>query len=345
MTVVTVPEGLARRRWARVLIQAGLTLGITYGVLRVFEFEAETLFELDRGWIDPSWLSLGGATVLLFLCYVLATRFWGWMTGELGERDPGTRASLQIVLAANLGRYLPGKVWQLAGLAVLARRRGISASTATAASLLVQGFALSATVLWGIPFLFLRAGIGAGDPSRERTMFIVALGLLATTVLLTSFPVVTRWGIRILFRLARRDPSEAPKPGPGFGARWVAWNVVLWGAYGMAFVLFVRGLGFTVPVLPVLSAFSAAYLMGYLAVFAPAGIGVREGMLAGLLFPYLGEGALAVAMLTRLWMTAVEVIPAGFALAAEFRDVPSARGKMNTALDPSPSSDGARNDV
>ncbi len=65
-------------------------------------------------------------------------------------------------------------------------------------------------------------------------------------------------------------------------------------------------------VLPVASAFAAAYVLGYLMVFAPAGLGPREGFLVAFLTPHLGAAPSGViAVVARLWTTAVEVVPAG----------------------------------
>jgi glycosyltransferase 2 family protein len=292
------------RRAAGILLQLALTAGVTVLVFRALGGTLEDALALDRAVASPRPWPLAAATLVLFGGYALAARLWGWMVGNLGDRDPGARLSLQLLLAANLGRYVPGKIWQLAGLAVLVRRRGMSAAVATAASLLVQGFALAATLAWGLPSLLSHQAV-AGTAALRWT-----LGIVATLVVLASIPAVSGAGTRLLFRLGRRDPDEAPRPGPGFGPRWLGLSLLNWGVYGVAFVLFLQGLGFTVPPLEAVSAFAAAYLVGNLFVAAPAGVGIREVALAGLLLPELGDAAMAVAILARLWMTAVEVIPA-----------------------------------
>ena len=58
------------------------------------------------------------------------------------------------------------------------------------------------------------------------------------------------------------------------------------------------------------SAFAGAYVLGYIAVLAPAGLGIREVSLAVLLSPIMSaEEALVLALLARAWTTFVEVIP------------------------------------
>ncbi|CAN5622621.1 hypothetical protein BH23GEM11_BH23GEM11_00850 [soil metagenome] len=318
------------RRSAGIVLQLIFTAIVTVLVFRALGGTLEDAMALDRAFASPTVLPLALASLLLFGGYALAARLWGWMVAELGDPDPGPRVSVQLLLAANLGRYIPGKIWQLAGLAVLARRRGISATGATAASLLVQGFALAATAVWGIPALLSgRAGFAAGSSGAGAGAGLGAgagtaagawaLGVLLFLVTLSSIPAVSGAGTRLLFRIAKRNPDEAPRPGPTFGPRWLLLNLGVWGVYGAAFLLFLHGLGFQVPPLQAVSAFSAAYLVGNLFIAAPAGVGIREVALAGLLLPELGTAAMAVAILARLWMTAIEVIPAGIFAWLELR--------------------------
>jgi hypothetical protein len=75
--------------------------------------------------------------------------------------------------------------------------------------------------------------------------------------------------------------------------------------------MLVSGLGLQAPLLSAASAVAAAYVLGYVAVFAPAGLGVREATLTLLLTPQFGvTTAGAVAVTARLWTTVLEVIPA-----------------------------------
>ena len=69
--------------------------------------------------------------------------------------------------------------------------------------------------------------------------------------------------------------------------------------------------GVSAEIVPVASAFAAAYVAGYLFIPAPAGVGIREGMLIVFLTPHLGVGvAGALAVIARIWTTVVELVPA-----------------------------------
>jgi uncharacterized membrane protein YbhN (UPF0104 family) len=86
---------------------------------------------------------------------------------------------------------------------------------------------------------------------------------------------------------------------------------------GAGFTLLLRSL---IPVtadftLTATGAFAVAGVAGSLAVFAPSGIGVREGVLTLVLSGPLGPGVAAgAAILARLWMTLAEALVSGAAL-------------------------------
>ena len=64
-----------------------------------------------------------------------------------------------------------------------------------------------------------------------------------------------------------------------------------------------------------ISACALASTVGFLAVFAPAGIGVREGILLIVLSPVIGGGYAAITVVAwRLLLTIVDVVLAGIGL-------------------------------
>ena len=91
------------------------------------------------------------------------------------------------------------------------------------------------------------------------------------------------------------------------------WSSTLmnWGIYATAFWLLYLSFGESGTFLQVGPAFAAAYVAGYIAIFAPAGAGIREGVLVVLLQPIMArEAAVVLAVIARLWTIALEVIPA-----------------------------------
>jgi hypothetical protein len=192
----------------------------------------------------------------------------------------------------------------MAGLALLAKRHGGSATLGATAGVLSQIFALAATALVALPIL---AG-PAVSLGRARIPVFALCAILALTVLV---PRALQALFRATLRLARVPQPAVSEMDAWFGVRWLSRHLVVWLMYTLAFLAFVRGLGFSAGFGGFAAPFAAAYLLGYLAIFAPAGIGVRDGFLIAFLRPEVGGAAVGIALLTRVWMTLAEILPAG----------------------------------
>jgi glycosyltransferase 2 family protein len=285
-----------------------LTVGLTWLVVDRVGVSLDDALSVSEAVPAFSLLRVAASVVVVLLALGASAGLWGVMVEELGGRPPNLLASMRIVFAANLGRYLPGKLWQIAGLAVLARREGVGAAVATTAGILGQAFSLAAVGALAAPVLL-------GPRGDLGTAGLAVLVALLGFAVLASVPRVLHGALALAFRIAREPPERIPRVRAFFAVRWLALYLLNWIAYGFAFLLFVRGLGLAAGSLQLVSAFAGSYLMGYVAVFAPAGLGVREGFMIAFLQPALGAAAVGVAILARVWITLAELVPAGvFAL-------------------------------
>jgi uncharacterized membrane protein YbhN (UPF0104 family) len=189
----------------------------------------------------------------------------------------------------------------------LAKREGVPASVATGAAILGHGIALLGAALVGVGALF---GVNEFWRPIGWAGWAIGIGAALAIVAVVVVPSLFRWVVAFWFRLTHTEP-----PGDGLsgnaGLRWLALYVVNWGIYATAFWLLYLSFGEWQTFLQVGPAFAAAYVAGYIAVFAPAGAGIREGVLVVLLQPIMArEAALVLAVIARLWTTALELIPA-----------------------------------
>jgi len=291
------------RRVGALLLRIVLTLLVTWFLVRAVGLTLDDLRSYDLSRLHPRWGLMTLSAGVLLLGYLYSAALWGILVKELGGPDPGMLASLRVFFTANLGRYLPGKIWQLAGLAMLARREGVPAGTATVAALLGQAFSLAGATLVGLGVLL---GGEWGWEGGRRVLAGLVLGLL----LAVTFPAVLRPALRAMIRRARGTVPGALWPDQAFGVRWLGLYAVSWILQGGAFWILAMSLGAPLTPFLGLSAYPAAYLLGYLALFAPAGAGVREGFLIVFLSPILGALGAILAVAARLWATAVELTPA-----------------------------------
>lgn len=257
----------------------------------------------------PSWGLIALSVLLVLLDYGLLIQVWRAMLTAWGE---GGKLSLteaaRVWFVSNLGRYVPGKVWQIATMAVMAQRRGVSPVTATGASLVVNlaNIASGFVVVLATGAAVFQSFSDAGPHTGVLVAIILGAGLLA-------LPLGFRLAAPLVARVTR---GRIQLPAIPAQAIWLAalGTAAAWVVYGIAFQWFSTALVHPVTGGPALyiAAFTGSYLVGYLAVFAPGGIVVRELMLAASL-TRLGlmtapEAAL-VAIASRLWLTAVEITP------------------------------------
>lgn len=301
--------------WVRA-VQLGVTVLVTWFILDRVGLSVDQVSRLNLAAWHPSWGVLTAASSALLAGYLLSGVLWGWMVRDLGGPKVSALDACRVYFTANLARYVPGKVFQLAGVAYLSRGVGVSARLGTAAALLGQGLALAGATLVGA-----RALVGTGQ--RFHTLGVVAIVGAATVLVLVAVPPVFRGAARLGFRLLNEDFPESLSDDPTFGLRWAFLYMVNWIIYAGSFWGLVRSFGLEGTALDVASAYAASYVLGYLAFFAPAGLGVREGFLVAFLAPAFGVAgagvATAVAVIGRLWTTLVEVLPAGIFAASYLR--------------------------
>lgn len=244
--------------------------------------------------LHPGWIATSALAV--FLSYAVSVEAWRQILAGWGQRLAYLRAA-RVWLVANLGRYVPGKVWSVAGLMVMAQRGGVEPWAAAASAFAIQAVAVGTAVA-----LVAAAAPGATSPFRLGAAALVAVATIA----------VLAWerSARVAARLLGGDARIRPLP-LGAVARSAALGLVSWSIHGVAFWVLARGLGLpgALPVTTAVGVFALGYVMGLLALFAPGGVGVREVVLIGLLTPGLGGGgAVALSVASRILLTLTEVV-------------------------------------
>jgi hypothetical protein len=289
---------VSRKAWHAIQAVAGLT--ILFFVVRSFANNWDTIRATPLEWrIRPlllvaSALCTWGMYVLLILAWRSLLRDWGYPLRIW--------TAARIWAVSNLGKYIPGKVWAIAGMALMAQRAGCAPWAATASAILMQGLAVGTGVvavgLAGVETLEQHySGIQIG-------LWILAAASAAGVVIMVS-PSVARLMLR---RLAPAEEDRTPRVITVIVA--IAVNLLAWAGYGVAFWLLARGLlpNAVVPLRLSVGAFAASYLAGLLFLVAPGGLVVRESVLTLMLQGAVGLApAAALAVASRLMLTITEV--------------------------------------
>jgi uncharacterized membrane protein YbhN (UPF0104 family) len=287
------------RDWRWRLVGALATAVVAFFVWRTFaanwsQFRSAPLALEFR----PGWLLLSAAGI--WAMYALLIGAWRGLLASWGRLLPWGEAA-RIWAVSSLGKYVPGKVWAVAGMAVLARRAGVEAWAATGAAILMQVLAIGTGSL--VVALAGTATLEAAHPGARVVLLLLAIAS-ATGIGVVLWPPVARRLLR-----AGEDAGMAV-PAPGRMALAVLANLAAWVGYGLSLWCLARGMlgpGALTPGRAV-GTFAASYLAGLLALFAPGGLVVREALFIVLLQPELGlPRATALALGSRLLLTITEV--------------------------------------
>ncbi|HET8622429.1 MAG TPA: lysylphosphatidylglycerol synthase domain-containing protein [Gemmatimonadales bacterium] len=252
--------------------------------------------------LEPRPAYLLASAVITWAMYAVLIASWRVMLESWGQRLDRISAA-RIWTVSNLGKYLPGKVWALAGMTVLAQRAGVAPWAAAASAVVMQALGLgtgAALVGWAGTVT-----LEAAHPGTRAGLTVLILASL-TAVSLVLWPPAARR----LLSLAGVDPADARPPSPGAVALGIVSCFVAWLGYGASLICLTRGLlpDAQLDFATAVGAFTASYVAGFLALIAPGGIGVREGVMILLLQAPLGlAAATMLALASRVLLTITEL--------------------------------------
>jgi uncharacterized membrane protein YbhN (UPF0104 family) len=266
-------------------------------------------FESRLTHIQLEWQWVVAATAVVLVTYALLVEGWRRVLVAWGSHL-GFVDAARIWFLSNLGRYVPGNIWSLTAMGVMARKRGLSAIAAAGSSVIMQTVSLAT----GTAIVMVTSAKLLGQPLLVggAVLLLVALLLSAPRFL----PPLASW----IATLIGRDITPPSVPATSIWTAAVA-SALSWLFYGIAFQLFVRALLGTAPgeMSSYIAVYTAAYILGFISPIAPAGLGVREFTLAAFM-TQLGlaneADAALVAIAARLWLTIVELVPSGLYIAA-----------------------------
>jgi uncharacterized membrane protein YbhN (UPF0104 family) len=262
--------------------------------------------EIASGDWKIDWLYLFLSTIVLFIAYLFLTQAWRLIIFGFGLR-PGFIGSFRVMYLAQLGRYIPGKIWQVVGMVGLAKQIGIPASVSLASFALAQ--------IYYLPAAFILVPILLGDPGKLESLkflgdiFYIFAAILA--VIFLAIFLIPRGIGRLLNFALRLLKKEEVSYNPSFVNRLAIFAIYLisWILMGISFKLFIIAVSPETEITYTFAAgtYIASYVIGYLSIIAPGGLGVREAIMAAIMravMPF--PSATLIAFASRFFITIVE---------------------------------------
>lgn len=223
---------------------------------------------------------------------------WRRCLAVLGASEP-LGAALHQYFVGQLGKYVPGGVWPVVGRAEMARRGGVArlpAYGSTTLSLVFTYLAavLTAAVAW--------AALGRGGS-------VLAAGVLA--LLPIGLLAMHPRALNAMLGLARHATGrelDVPVPAWGTSTRLMVRHVPAWLAICGATWIVAVALGARPDPAELVLATTVSWVVGFLAIGVPGGLGVREAVFVGLATSIGGPGAAAAtALVARILFVVVDL--------------------------------------
>lgn len=248
--------------------------------------------------------------MLVIANFIFLIQVWRRLIFKMGYSLRFKKA-FKIFFYSSMGKYVPGKVWSVLGMVYMAEKEGVPMKVSLTSAILNQtlnmiGGLLLVVIVSGTKFL--------GD--LPKILYIP----IALILIVFIYPPLMEGALNIFLKLLKKKPIRINlsfKDNLAFTFLFM----LSWSVYGVAFNIFIRSLmPYSWDLVPfIASAFTFSYIIGFLSIFVPGGLGVREGILVFYLsscFPL--PVATLIALLSRLWMTTVEIV--GFLVSASQRE-------------------------
>lgn len=329
----------AAKPWLRKGLGVVITLGIFYYMFR----------PVYRRWDDVkgplrqlNWGYFATASVM-FAAFLFFIRVVSWrrIVKGLGHPIPLAPAT-RIWSTSELARYLPGVVWQVAGRVYLIKPYGVSGSICSTSQVLELAIFLLANI-----FVALACMLQLGAKTDE-TLRPYLYGVLAITpcLLVLLHPRIF-YGLfdRLMKRLGKPPIQKRLQKRVMFGLGLYAILGLIWQGFAIWLVV-ERPLGLKIDHWwLVTGAYCFSWCCGFIAFWAPGGLGVREFVFVLAMEVALPKSVREIihdqtvraallaflGVILRLWATAGELILSGIAYAWDYKGAlnrPDAPGRI-----------------
>jgi glycosyltransferase 2 family protein len=291
-------------RWTKIAV---VVIAVAIGV-----------YEIAREWRDVHQALgqiglLAAFEALLVLLVMQFATLLQWQSLLAGLGSPiKTTAAGRIFFIGQLGKYIPGSVWPILTQMELGARAGVPRVRSATASLLTMIVSLAGGLL------VAAAAIPFAHYNRDYDLVFI----LVPVILACLCPPVLNPLLGLLFKITKRQPLDQPVT-LAMVAKSLGWSLVAWLANGVQIWILADKLGapagrtFAIA----LGGYAFAWCVGFVAIFDPAGAGIREALLVYALAPVLPVVGLplAVALVSRAVNTVSDLLVAGAAAASRRR--------------------------
>ncbi len=284
--------------------------------LAALAFVLKTAYGLSQAWgshaiqVDGTWLGVALALNSAAL-YAQGLAFLAILSSWLG-RPLDRKPALSVFFASQLARYTPGKVGlpgvRLAHVTALGgSKQQVLVGTIVEVLVWLSVGGLTGVLFFAaFPFVWIAPGT---TPQFVLVGLSILLSVLGFKLAALNWALVRRFVSRLIPSFVPRldGPKDTSPLAPPSSVGWFLAHWVLTIATGGALCLAIHG-----PVavaIPAGTTLVLAIVLGFLSLFAPGGVGIREAVLATCAAPLVGaKEATVLGILARIVSLVAEIL-------------------------------------
>jgi len=245
-------------------------------------------------------MNLAISFVFLFVNFGIFVQGWRALIHRLGHKISFGNA-LWIISSSQIAKYVPGGIWFALGRVYLGRSEKIKEEIVAFSVVVETGL----TFLAGILLVLLSLSL-IEQKTLGNFLFIVPAFFLFLIALYPPF--LTRL-MNIALRVVKRPAIEL---NISYSSVLVlaVYFLGLWIAQVIGFYFLINAI-YPIPISKIFdltAVYIVSWMTGFVVIFAPGGLGIREGMMTLLLSSMLPAPlAIAISFVARVWITLFEV--------------------------------------
>jgi glycosyltransferase 2 family protein len=242
-------------------------------------------------------------SVLIYLVHLLCNAIiWHVITFQNGC-SINIFSAIKLRVYAEFGKYIPGKVFTYGILLFSYEKSNIAKKKIAACSVQELILSMLSAIIISLLSIFV-------SEIKELEHYKFIFLIIAACCLLFVYPPLLQFIMNIFFRIFKKEKITL---AVSFGKVIVTLFLYLinWLVFGWAFYFFINSF-YPLPVNYYFfstGAFAIAGIIGFISVFAPAGLGVREGVLIFTLsFILTAAVSSLISLISRIWITICEIL-------------------------------------
>lgn len=234
---------------------------------------------------DFSIVNVSLLLLCLFPIYFVNVLSWHLITKSLGAKLTFFQ-NLEIWMYSNLSRFIPGGFWQYPSRVYLLNKKGVSKTLSTTAVALegIFNLMIGGAIVVGSIFLF---GLDVDENIFELTLLFILFFLIILFIFVNQMTI--NWLNKFFTRIFKKNKIELVVL-PGKFLIPICISFFFQYFFSGASLFFLTQGFFQLPynlVINFIGIFTFSWLLGYITLFAPGGLGVQEISLASLMSNYM----------------------------------------------------------